>query len=128
MHELPSCASRSFRLRSLSPEGRGSCIGGQGDIRMSVPLLPLCETNASITDRVSDIVLERPTGRLWLLAFALSFVLTAWLGAGIAWLLARGVGIWGLDMPVAWAFAIADYVWWIAIGMAGTFISGGLYL
>ena len=85
---------------------------------MSVPLLAPRETHATITDKVSDIVLTRPTGRLWLLAFALSFVLTAWLGAGIVWLLARGVGIWGLDMPVAWAFAIADYVWWIAIGMA----------
>ena len=95
---------------------------------MNAPLISLRETNASITDRVSDITLERPTGRLWLLAFALSFVLTAWLGAGIVWLLARGVGIWGLDIPVAWSFAIADYVWWIAIGMAGTFISGGLYL
>ena len=95
---------------------------------MTAPLLAPRHTNASITDEVSAIVLARPTGRLWLLAFALSFVLTAWLGVGIVWLLARGVGIWGLDMPVAWAFAIADYVWWIAIGMAGTFISGGLYL
>lgn len=95
---------------------------------MSVPLLAPRETNASITDTVSGLVLERPTGRLWLFAFALAFVLTAWLGVGIAWLLARGVGIWGLDIPVAWAFAIANYVWWIAIGMAGTFISGGLYL
>ena len=95
---------------------------------MSAPLLSLRQTDATITDTVSAIVLDRPTGRRWLLAFALSFLLAAWLGAGIAWLLARGVGIWGLDMPVAWAFAIADYVWWIAIGMAGTFISGGLYL
>jgi molybdopterin-containing oxidoreductase family membrane subunit len=95
---------------------------------MSAPLLAPRETLAGITDRVSAITLERPTGRLWLTAFALAFVLTAWLGVGIVWLLAKGVGIWGLDIPVAWAFAIADYVWWIAIGMAGTFISGGLYL
>jgi molybdopterin-containing oxidoreductase family membrane subunit len=95
---------------------------------MSAPLLAPRETLADITDRVSAITLERPTGRLWLVAFALAFVLTAWLGVGIVWLLAKGVGIWGLDIPVAWAFAIADYVWWIAIGMAGTFISGGLYL
>lgn len=83
---------------------------------------------ASVTDQVSNIVLQRPTGRVWLLSLALALALTALLGAGIGYLLAKGVGIWGLDMPVAWAFAIADYVWWIAIGMAGTFISAALYL
>jgi molybdopterin-containing oxidoreductase family membrane subunit len=85
-------------------------------------------TLASVTDQVSDIVLQRPTGRVWLLSFALALALTALLGAGISYLLVKGVGIWGLDIPVAWAFAIADYVWWIAIGMAGTFISAALYL
>jgi Ni/Fe-hydrogenase subunit HybB-like protein len=95
---------------------------------MTAPVRARHESNASITDKVSGIVLERPTGRLWLFAFALALLLTALLGAGIVRLLAKGVGIWGVDMPVAWAFAIANYVWWIAIGMAGTFISGGLYL
>jgi len=83
---------------------------------------------ASVTDQVSRIVLDRPTGRVWLLAFALAFAFTGLLAVGIGCLLIEGVGIWGLDIPVAWAFAIADYVWWIAIGMAGTFISAALYL
>jgi Ni/Fe-hydrogenase subunit HybB-like protein len=95
---------------------------------MSVPVLAGEATLAGVTDQISDIVLQRPTGRVWLLSFALALALTALLGAGIGYLLAKGVGIWGLDMPVAWAFAIADYVWWIAIGMAGTFISAALYL
>jgi Ni/Fe-hydrogenase subunit HybB-like protein len=95
---------------------------------MSVPVLVGEATLAGVTDQISDIVLQRPTGRVWLLSFALALALTALLGAGIGYLLAKGVGIWGLDMPVAWAFAIADYVWWIAIGMAGTFISAALYL
>ena len=95
---------------------------------MSAPVLRGELTLARVTDQVSDIVLQRPTGRVWLLAFALALALTALLGAGIGYLLVRGVGIWGLNMPVAWAFAIADYVWWIAIGMAGTFISAALYL
>jgi molybdopterin-containing oxidoreductase family membrane subunit len=92
------------------------------------PLLAPGQSLAGVTDHVSDIVLKRPTGRLWLAAFALSLALTGLLATGIVWLLMRGVGIWGLDMPVAWAFAIANYVWWIAIGMAGTFISAALYL
>ncbi|GAA0245238.1 NrfD/PsrC family molybdoenzyme membrane anchor subunit [Rhodanobacter caeni] len=94
----------------------------------NAPLLAPSQSLAGVTDHVSDIVLKRPTGPLWLAAFALSLALTGLLATGIVWLLMRGVGIWGLDMPVAWAFAIANYVWWIAIGMAGTFISAALYL
>ena len=81
-----------------------------------------------VTDRISDLVLERPRTRLALLSFAVALALTVLLAVGIAWLLYRGVGIWGIDIPVAWAFAIANYVWWIGIGMAGTFISAALYL
>jgi molybdopterin-containing oxidoreductase family membrane subunit len=95
---------------------------------VSTPVLLGRPTLASVTDQVGDIVLQRPTGRVWLLSFALALAFTTLLGAGIGYLLVKGVGIWGLDMPVAWAFAIADYVWWIAIGMAGTFISAALYL
>ncbi len=81
-----------------------------------------------VTDRISDLVLERPRTQLALLSFAVALALTVLLAVGIAWLLYRGVGIWGIDIPVAWAFAIANYVWWIGIGMAGTFISAALYL
>ncbi|MGC1728520.1 MAG: NrfD/PsrC family molybdoenzyme membrane anchor subunit [Steroidobacteraceae bacterium] len=93
-----------------------------------VPLLPADETYASISATVSAITLARPPGRLWLGGFLLALCLTLLLTAGVAWLLTRGVGIWGLNIPVAWSFAIADYVWWIAIGMGGTFISAALYL
>ncbi|HEY3784799.1 MAG TPA: NrfD/PsrC family molybdoenzyme membrane anchor subunit [Steroidobacteraceae bacterium] len=82
----------------------------------------------AVTDPVTAIVLERPAGRGWLFAFVAAVVLTALLGSGIWVLLVRGVGIWGIDIPVAWGFAITDYVWWIGIGMAGTFISAALYL
>jgi Ni/Fe-hydrogenase subunit HybB-like protein len=82
----------------------------------------------SAPDEVGAIVLERKAGRGWAIAFAVALALTMLLGAGITLLLVKGVGIWGINMPVAWAFAIADYVWWIAIGMAGTFISAALYL
>ena len=86
------------------------------------------QTMASLTAHASDLVLERPAGRTWLLCFAVALALTGLLVAGIGVLLVRGVGIWGIDEPVAWAFAITNYVWWIAIGMAGTFISAALYL
>ena len=86
------------------------------------------ETIASVTAHASDLVLERPAGLAWLLCFAAALALTGLLVAGIGVLLVKGVGIWGIDVPVAWAFAITNYVWWIAIGMAGTFISAALYL
>jgi molybdopterin-containing oxidoreductase family membrane subunit len=86
------------------------------------------ETMASVTAHASDLVLERPAGLAWLLCFAAALALTGLLVAGIGVLLVKGVGIWGINVPVAWAFAITNYVWWIAIGMAGTFISAALYL
>lgn len=86
------------------------------------------ETMASVTAHASDLVLERPAGTAWWLCFAAALALTGLLVAGIGVLLVKGVGIWGINVPVAWAFAITNYVWWIAIGMAGTFISAALYL
>ena len=44
------------------------------------------------------------------------------------WCFARGIGIWGVNTTVVWGFAIADYVWWIGIGNAGTLISAMLLL
>jgi Ni/Fe-hydrogenase subunit HybB-like protein len=46
----------------------------------------------------------------------------------ISWLFIKGVGIWGVNQPVAWAFAITNFVWWVGIGHAGTFISAFLLL
>src|SRR5690606_24896758 len=49
-------------------------------------------------------------------------------GVSVAYLLLRGVGIWGLNVPIAWGFAIVNLVWWIGIGHAGTLISAILLL
>lgn len=92
------------------------------------PVLAPGQTYASVTEAVTAITLQRRFGRLWLVGFAVALVLALLLTFGIGWLLAIGVGIWGLNIPVAWSFAITDYVWWIAIGMGGTFISAALYL
>ncbi len=91
-------------------------------------LLDVRETYTSVTDRISAITLQRRFGRLWWGGLLAALALTLLLTFGVGWLLAVGVGIWGINIPVAWSFAIADYVWWIAIGMGGTFISAALYL
>ncbi len=83
---------------------------------------------ASVSDKIADIVLRRPVHWGWLLAFAVTFAGTAVFFGAIAYLFTRGIGIWGVNIPVAWGFAIANFVWWIGIGHAGTFISAILLL
>jgi molybdopterin-containing oxidoreductase family membrane subunit len=92
------------------------------------PVLEPGHTYASITDKISAIVLTRPTPRLWYVGFAISFLLVLVLLFSITYLLFAGVGIWGINVPVAWGFAIVNFVWWIGIGHAGTLISAILLL
>ena len=85
-------------------------------------------TFASITEKISSIVLVQRTGRGWLLGFAISFFLLMVFFASVGYLLIEGIGIWGVNVPVAWGFAIVNFVWWIGIGHAGTLISAILLL
>jgi molybdopterin-containing oxidoreductase family membrane subunit len=82
----------------------------------------------SVTDRIVSIVQDANRKGGWLLGFAFAFALVLVLFSSIAWLLFRGVGIWGVNVPVAWGFAIINFVWWIGIGHAGTLISAILLL
>ena len=82
----------------------------------------------SITEKVSDIVLERKTPRAWYLAFFATAGLTGVLFLMIGWLFIRGVGVWGLNNPVGWAWDITNFVFWVGIGHAGTLISAILFL
>ena len=83
---------------------------------------------ARVSDRISALVLRRGTSRGWLIGFGICFVLTLGLFIAITYLFAAGVGIWGIDIPVAWGFAITNFVWWVGIGHAGTLISAILLL
>ena len=85
-------------------------------------------TYATVTDKIADTVLVRPFMPGWMLATAITGVLVCVLLFGASYLVARGVGIWGINIPVAWGFAIVNFVWWIGIGHAGTFISAMLLL
>ena len=64
----------------------------------------------------------RRGGRGWKIAFAISGALTVLLVIAITYTVATGIGVWGTNIPVGWAFAIINFVWWIGIGHAGTFI------
>ncbi len=92
------------------------------------PLIEPGHTFATVTDQISSIVLTRKTPRGWIFGFFVAFLITMVLFMAITWLLIRGVGIWGVNVPVGWGFAIINFVWWIGIGHAGTLISAILLL
>jgi molybdopterin-containing oxidoreductase family membrane subunit len=92
------------------------------------PLIAANYTYSSVTDKIASIVLTRPTTPGWMAGFALSCLLLMTLLGAVSYLLLRGVGIWGINIPVAWGFAIVNFVWWIGIGHAGTLISSILLL
>lgn len=95
---------------------------------MTEPIIGPGYTYASVTDKISSIVLTRKTPAGWLIGFTVSFLLVMVLTFAITYLLVKGIGIWGVNIPIAWGFAIVNFVWWIGIGHAGTLISAILLL
>ena len=94
----------------------------------NVPILGPGYNYASVTDKISAIVLARRTPKWWIFGFLISFALVMLLMVSVTYLLVAGVGIWGIQIPIAWGFAIINFVWWIGIGHAGTLISAILLL
>ena len=91
------------------------------------PLVSGNPTFGSVTEAICSIVEKKPTVP-WMVFFAVSLSgLTLLLGS-IAWLIWEGTGIWGLNNPVGWGWAIVNFVFWVGIGHAGTLISAVLFL
>ncbi|HEX8186413.1 MAG TPA: NrfD/PsrC family molybdoenzyme membrane anchor subunit [Blastocatellia bacterium] len=86
------------------------------------------QTFATVTDKIANIALTRRTPKGWFIGAAISFMLAMVLFYTIGYLVLTGIGIWGNNIPVAWAFDIINFVWWIGIGHAGTLISAILLL
>ena len=88
------------------------------------------ETYSSVTARIGDIVLypilKTPWG--WIGGFIAAGLLLMLYLYSLATLFTVGIGIWGINIPVAWGFDIINFVWWIGIGHAGTLISAVLLL
>ena len=82
----------------------------------------------SVTDKVAGLALRPGIAAWWWWAFIPSLSLTLLLVAAVSWLFANGIGIWGNNYPVMWAFDIINYVWWIGIASGGTFISAFFFL
>ncbi len=92
------------------------------------PIIEPGHTYGSITDKISSIVLTKKIRKSWLIGFSFSFMLLMVFLGSTGYLLMKGTGIWGLNVPVSWGFAIINFVWWIGIGHAGTLISAILLL
>src|SRR4029450_13014091 len=103
-------------------------LNKSSEIEAAAPVIEPGHTFASVTDKISAIVLTQRTPRFWYVGFGLSFMLVLVLLFAIAYLLTLGVGVWGINIPVGWGFAIVNFVWWIGIGHAGTLISAILLL
>ncbi|MFI5105750.1 MAG: hydrogenase, partial [Terriglobales bacterium] len=84
------------------------------------PIIGPGQTFGTITDRIAGIVLTKHTPVFWVLIVAVAAAIFGMLQTAVAYLLAKGTGIWGINIPVGWGFAIVNFVWWIGIGHAGT--------
>ncbi len=85
------------------------------------------KTVADVSNDISRQVEAKPT-RLWWGAFGVSLALLSY-GAYCCWMLVwNGIGVWGLNKTVGWAWDITNFVWWVGIGHAGTLISAILLL
>ncbi|MGE5303626.1 MAG: NrfD/PsrC family molybdoenzyme membrane anchor subunit [Alphaproteobacteria bacterium] len=98
------------------------------EMKDSFGLVAPAHTMATVTDKISALVLTRPNPRAWWVAFGFSFVLVLILFYAVTAVIFTGVGLFGIMIPVAWGFAITNFVWWIGIGHAGTLISAILLL
>ena len=108
----------------MDPEGSQHTTGSS----QAHPFLEPGQTFGSVTDKISSIVLGRGTTKGWIIGFAIGFCLLMVFNVAVAYLLFKGVGIWGINIPIGWGFAIIKFVWWIGIGHAGTLISAILLL
>jgi Ni/Fe-hydrogenase subunit HybB-like protein len=91
------------------------------------PLVPAHVDAAYISDAVSRVT-EKPAPLGWWLVFGLALMFLGVLGVSVGYLFWNGIGSWGNNSPIAWAWDITNFVWWIGIGHAGTLISAVLFL
>ena len=100
----------------------------KGDFRAPVPVISPGHSYGSVTDKLTGLVLTKKTPLVWFGITGTFFTLLVGLIVALSWLLLNGIGIWGNNVPVGWAFDIINFVWWIGIGHAGTLISAILLL
>ena len=99
----------------------------QDPVDRRVPLVLGEQTFRAVTEAVARPIENKPP-RGWYILFSISVALLGLLGVSVGYLFWEGTGIWGLNVPVGWGWAIVNFVWWVGIGHAGTLISAILFL
>ncbi|GIX07976.1 MAG: polysulfide reductase NrfD [Candidatus Poribacteria bacterium] len=96
---------------------------------MAVETAPLDASRYTwVVEKISSIVLRKRSPKWWYTTVMISGAFVCLLVVAIAYLFGKGIGIWGVNNPVFWGFAIINFVWWVGIGHAGTLISAILFL
>ncbi len=113
-------------MPSVPVAGEAARAGAAAAPAVEHPLLVERPADAALTDRLLAPLLRAPAG--WGALLALAAAGTALLAVAATSTVLTGIGVWGNNIPVAWAYAITNFVWWIGIGHAGTFISAFLLL
>jgi hypothetical protein len=111
-------------LKPQNPDLQRRIDPATGEYRVIAP----GETFKSVTEKIAGLVLTPHTPMGWFAIFSVAGIGATVLLTAVTWLFLVGVGIWGITQPVAWGFAIINFVWWIGIGHAGTLISAILLL
>lgn len=102
-------------------------MSGHYEAPIRVPLILGDKTYHDITEDIARPV-EEKAGKLWWIAFSIAFVTFLWLIGCVSYTIGTGIGVWGLNRTVNWAWDITNFVWWVGIGHAGTLISAVLLL
>src|ERR687891_2941499 len=92
-----------------------------------VPLVLNRRNFSWLTERISGVV-EQPAPRWWLVAFTITASVATFGLFCLGYQISTGVGTWGNNIPVGWAWDITNFVFWVGIGHAGTLISAILFL
>jgi len=85
------------------------------------------KTLHDITEDVCRPIEDKPN-KYWWMAFGLSLAIFLWWLLSVTYTIGTGIGVWGLNKTIGWAWDITNFVWWVGIGHAGTLISAILLL
>ena len=95
---------------------------------LAPPMIEGKNSFGSVTDQITNVSFDTRVPWWWIIGFGIAFVLAQVLLMTVTYLVTTGIGIWGNNQPIGWAFDIINFVWWIGIGHAGTLISAILLL
>lgn len=114
-------------MKTIEPNRSPSEIAVSAHGALESPLITGNQTFHSVTEKIAGI-LERKTPKGWYVGFSLAVSLLMLLVGTVGYLVWEGTGIWGVNNPVGWGWAIVNFIWWVGIGHAGTLISAILFL